>query len=137
MLRSLFISLSQNKQLRSFSERSKFGRQMSGRFVAGMSIEDVLAACERVNREGIAATLDALGESVTTEPEARASADVYHQLIDAIAARKLNKFAGLSWRSSANGLPVLTDSCAFIDCSVEDIFPAGDHDIVVGRVLDR
>jgi flavin reductase (DIM6/NTAB) family NADH-FMN oxidoreductase RutF len=53
-----------------------------------------------------------------------------------IAARKRNKFDGLSWRSSPAGLPVLTDSCAFIDCAVEDVFHAGDHDIVVGRVLD-
>src|SRR5712691_2880016 len=53
-----------------------------------------------------------------------------------IAARKRNKFDGLSWRSSPAGLPVLTDSCAFIDCAVEDVFHAGDHDIVLGRVLD-
>ena len=44
---------------------------MSGRFVAGMSVDDVLACCERVNHEGIAATLDSLGESVTTEAEAQ------------------------------------------------------------------
>ncbi len=63
---------------------------MSSRFVAGMSVEDVLTVCERVNREGIAATLDSLGESVTTEAEAQKSADIYHQLLDAIEARKLN-----------------------------------------------
>ena len=33
---------------------------MSGRFVAGMTIDDALGACERVNREGIAVTLDCL-----------------------------------------------------------------------------
>jgi len=75
---------------------------MSGRFVAGMTIEDVLAACERVNREGIAATLDALGESVTTASEARASAEVYHKLIDAIAARNLN--ANVSLKLSQMGM---------------------------------
>ena len=53
-----------------------------------------------------------------------------------IAARKRNKFDGLSWRRSPAGLPVLTDSCAFIDCAVQDVFHAGDHDIVIGRVLD-
>ncbi len=63
---------------------------MSSRFVAGMSVDDALAACERVNREGIAVTLDALGESVTTEAEAQRSAAVYHEMLDAIAARKLN-----------------------------------------------
>src|ERR1700679_1338277 len=75
---------------------------MSGRFVAGMSIDDVLAACERVNKEGIAATLDSLGESVTTEAEAQKSADIYHQLLDAIEARKLN--ANVSVKLSQIGM---------------------------------
>lgn len=75
---------------------------MSGRFVAGMTIEEALAASERMNREGIAVTLDALGESVTTEAEARASADVYHQMLDAIAARKLN--ANVSVKLSQMGM---------------------------------
>jgi proline dehydrogenase len=75
---------------------------MSGRFVAGMSVDDVLAVCERVNREGIAATLDSLGESVTTEAEAQKSADIYHQLLDAIEARKLN--ANVSVKLSQVGM---------------------------------
>jgi flavin reductase (DIM6/NTAB) family NADH-FMN oxidoreductase RutF len=52
-----------------------------------------------------------------------------------IAARKRNKFDGLRWHRSPKGLPVLADSCAFIDCVIEDMFTAGDHDIVIGRVL--
>jgi proline dehydrogenase len=102
LLRSAFIALSQNKSLRSFSERSTMGRKMSGRFVAGMSVDDVLAACQRLNQEGIAATLDSLGESVTTEAEAQKSADIYHQLLDAIEARKLN--ANVSVKLSQVGM---------------------------------
>jgi proline dehydrogenase len=88
--------------MRSFSERSTLGRKMSGRFVAGMSVEDVLAACERVNRESIAATLDSLGESVTTEAEAQKSAAIYHQLLDAIESRMLN--ANVSVKLSQVGM---------------------------------
>lgn len=102
MLRSFFIALSQNKTLRSFSERSSIGRTMSSRFVAGMTVTDALAVCERVNREGIAVTLDALGESVGTEAEARRSAAVYHEMLDAIAARKLN--ANVSVKLSQMGM---------------------------------
>jgi proline dehydrogenase len=75
---------------------------MSGRFVAGMSVDDVLAVCERVNGEGIAATLDSLGESVTTEAEAQKSADIYHQILEAIEARKLN--ANVSVKLSQVGM---------------------------------
>lgn len=113
MLRSFFIALSQNRTLRSFSERSSSGRKLSSRFVAGMGVEEALAACERVNREGIAVTLDALGESVTTEAEARRSAAVYHELLDAIAARKLN--ANVSLKLTQMGMdfdPALAESIA-------------------------
>src|ERR1700734_4273810 len=75
---------------------------MSSRFVAGMSVDEVLPVCDRVNKEGIAATLDSLGESVTTEFEARKSADIYHQLLDAIEARKLN--ANVSVKLSQVGM---------------------------------
>jgi flavin reductase (DIM6/NTAB) family NADH-FMN oxidoreductase RutF len=51
-----------------------------------------------------------------------------------IATRKTNKFEGLEWRKSPAGLPLLVDSCAYIDCVTEQIFAAGDHDIVLGRV---
>jgi len=78
------------------------GRTMSSRFVAGMSVVDALAACQRVNQEGIAATLDSLGESVTTEAEAQESANIYHQLLDAIEARHLN--ANVSVKLSQVGM---------------------------------
>jgi proline dehydrogenase len=58
--------------------------------VAGTTVEEALAACERANREGIAVSLDSLGESVADEAEARAAAEIYHRLLDAIAEKKLN-----------------------------------------------
>lgn len=54
-----------------------------------MSAADGLAVCERLNREGISATLDSLGESVTDEAQARSGAAIYHGLLDQIAARSL------------------------------------------------
>ena len=63
---------------------------MSSRFVAGMTVEEVLQAAESIQGQGIASTLDSLGENVTTPEEARRSADIYHRLLDAIEARRLN-----------------------------------------------
>ena len=40
------------------------GRRLAGRFVAGTTVEDAVAACERVNAQGMAVSLDSLGESV-------------------------------------------------------------------------
>ena len=104
MLRSTFIALSQNKKLRALAESSPVGRKLSGRFVAGLTVADALAACERVNHERIAVSLDSLGESVTVETEARKSADIYHQLLDAIATRKLN--ANVSLKLTQMGMDI-------------------------------
>ncbi|WP_317890510.1 proline dehydrogenase family protein [Granulicella aggregans] len=55
-----------------------------------MSVDDALRAAVALNREGIAVSLDSLGESVMTEAEARESAAIYHDLLDAIEQRQLN-----------------------------------------------
>ena len=89
MLRSFFIGLSTNKAFRAFSERSSVGRKVSRRFVAGMSIDEAIATAAQLNAEGIDVTLDSLGESVLDVAHAEASAAIYHQLLDAIEARKL------------------------------------------------
>ncbi|MGD0521893.1 MAG: proline dehydrogenase family protein [Terracidiphilus sp.] len=102
LLRSAFIALSHNRLLRRFVERSRLGGRLSSRFVAGMEIEDALRAAAAVNHQGMAVTLDSLGESVTTEAEAHRAAVVYHQLLDSIAARKLN--ANISVKLTQMGL---------------------------------
>lgn len=116
VLRSTFIALSQNKPLRAFAERSTVGQKMSGRFVAGMQVEDVLRAAESLNRQGITVSLDSLGENVYTEAEARHSADIYHQLLDAIAARKLQ--ANVSVKLTQMGMDL---SPAFAQSIVSDL----------------
>jgi proline dehydrogenase len=107
MLRSFFISLSTNKPFRRFSESSSLGRRVSRRFVAGMSVEEAIAAAAQLNREGIAVTLDSLGESVTDAPHAEVSADTYHRLLDEIAARSLK--ANVSLKLSQMGMDVSGD----------------------------
>jgi proline dehydrogenase len=117
LLRSLFISLSQNKGLRRFSESSALGRKLSSRFVAGMTVEAALDAAANMNREGITATLDSLGESVTDPAQAQHSADIYHQLLDAIQSRGLK--ANVSVKLTQVGM---------------DLDPALAEEIVAGMV---
>ncbi|GAA3445051.1 flavin reductase family protein [Planomonospora venezuelensis] len=52
----------------------------------------------------------------------------------ALASKGGDKFAGLDWTESPSGNPVIGDALAWIDCSVEAEYPAGDHVIVVARV---
>ncbi|HEX4488899.1 MAG TPA: proline dehydrogenase family protein [Terriglobales bacterium] len=95
MLRGFFLSLSESRSLRSWAEKSSIGQRLSSRFVAGTHPEDVLAAARRTNQAGMSVSVDNLGESVTNLEEARASAALYHQLLDQIAAQELNANASL------------------------------------------
>lgn len=52
------------------------------------------------------------------------------------ALRSADRFAGLAWRPSALGSPIIEDSVAWIDCELHSEQAAGDHDIVIGRVRD-
>ena len=53
-----------------------------------------------------------------------------------MASRAEDKFADVAWSPASTGSPIIEGSIAFIDCQIEDIHDAGDHDIVVGRVVD-
>jgi proline dehydrogenase len=107
ILRSAFIALSHNRPLRRFCEHSRLGARLNSRFIAGMTPDDALRVAEEVNRQGIAVTLDSLGESVTSESEARLAADVYHKLLDAIAARGMQ--ANISVKLTQMGLEQSAD----------------------------
>ena len=104
MLRAFFVRLSENQSLRSFAERSSVGRRVSGRFVAGTEIADAVRATQAINRAGMSVSIDNLGENVTNPEEARHSAQLYHQILDAIAANQLN--ANISLKLTHMGLDV-------------------------------
>jgi proline dehydrogenase len=104
VLRALFITLSESHGLRAVAERSSIGQKLSSRFVAGTQVEDVLRATRAVNQSGLSVSVDNLGENVTNADEARASAQLYHKLLDDIATQKLN--ANISLKLTHMGLDV-------------------------------
>ena len=104
MLRSFFIALSSNSAVRAFAERSSLGQRVSRRFVAGMTVDEAVKAAEQLNAEGIDVTLDSLGESVLQVSQAEESAQIYHQLLDEIASRRLR--ANVSVKLTAMGMDI-------------------------------
>jgi proline dehydrogenase len=90
VLRAFFVSLSENRAIRGFAERSAAGQRLSSRFVAGTSIQDAVAATQTVNQLGMHVSLDNLGENVTNAEEARQSAQLYEQILDEIGTRRLD-----------------------------------------------
>lgn len=104
MLRSFFIALSESKSIRHIAENSRVGQKLSKRFVAGMTVEDLIVATEAMNKIGVHVTVDNLGENVTNREEALHSKALYHQLLDEIQKRKLD--ANVSLKLTHMGLDV-------------------------------
>jgi 3-hydroxy-9,10-secoandrosta-1,3,5(10)-triene-9,17-dione monooxygenase reductase component len=52
------------------------------------------------------------------------------------ATKGADRFHAVGWRPGAGGSPVLDDVLAYIDCRIDAEHEAGDHVIVIGRVLD-
>ncbi len=90
--------------MRAVAERSSFGQRTSARFVAGTEVKDAIRAAAAMNQIGAGVSIDNLGENVTNADEARASAQLYHHLLDEIAANKLN--ANISLKLTHMGLDV-------------------------------
>ena len=51
------------------------------------------------------------------------------------SGRHEDKLAGVAWRPGRSGAPILEEAVAFLECEVTDHLPAGDHRLVVARVL--
>jgi proline dehydrogenase len=104
VLRAALIALSESRSLRGIAERSRIGQRTSARFVAGKEVADAIRAAAAMNQIGASVSIDNLGENVTNADEARASAQLYSNLLDEIAARKLN--ANVSLKLTHMGLDV-------------------------------
>lgn len=64
-------------------------------------------------------------------------ADGQAELSNQMASRGVDKFAGVSWTpSEQTGSPVLEGTLGYVDCQIHSVHEAGDHYVVIGRVLD-
>tara|TARA_R110000850_G_scaffold270071_4_gene402860 strand:- start:435 stop:920 length:486 start_codon:yes stop_codon:yes gene_type:complete len=52
------------------------------------------------------------------------------------ASPNIDRFEGVAWTPSPYGTPMLDDTLGFIDCALEAEHDAGDHALVVARVLE-
>jgi proline dehydrogenase len=108
-LRTLLLFLSRQKQLRKWMETSGWARRLSGRFVAGDTLPEALSTCQRINAEGIAVTLDHLGENVASPAEAARSRDAYMQALTEIV--KLGIDGNVSLKLTQFGMDLSLAEC--------------------------
>jgi proline dehydrogenase len=85
-------------------------RKFAARFVAGETTETGVQAAVDLAGKGITSSLDLLGESVTAESEAIAARDQYLQMLDRMAAAKVE--VNVSVKLTQMGLDIGEDLCA-------------------------
>jgi proline dehydrogenase len=103
MLRSLILAAAGNPTVRRLVATAPISRYVVRRFVVGVSTEQAVAATTALVADGLAVTLDYLGESIADEAGAQASVHAYLELLDGLHAAGLAHRAEISVKLSAVG----------------------------------
>ncbi|HEX6945823.1 MAG TPA: proline dehydrogenase family protein [Acidimicrobiia bacterium] len=90
--------------------RTRPGRALAHRFVAGDTLDDAVEVAHSLNDQGFTVSLDLLGEEVHDKETALAAVDRYLVCLDRIAAERLD--ANISVKPTHLGLAVSTDLAA-------------------------
>lgn len=108
MMRRTILRLSESRSVRGGVER--LGPSLGAyRFVAGNEIADAVSAVRRLRDKGLMVTLDHLGESVTSEVEARAAGQAYLDVLAALA--EADAICHVSLKLTQMGLDLSPDLC--------------------------
>jgi proline dehydrogenase len=109
VLRSFLLYLSNQSWLRHWVETSSITGKVTSRFVAGSTLEQEIAVIRGLEAENIQATLDCLGENVSSPKEAEASRDAYLRGLDQIAAQGMH--STVSIKLTQFGLDLSEELC--------------------------
>jgi proline dehydrogenase len=100
-------------------------RRLAGRYIAGDDLEDAVDVVHTVNDEGKMATVDVLGEEITSLDDARAIAGAYHDVLETIDREVLD--SNVSVKLTGLGLNLDFDVCRDnLDALVADAAARGN-----------
>jgi proline dehydrogenase len=109
MFRGTLLFLARQQAIKHLVMRHDLLHGLAQRYVAGEELADGIVVAETLNTQRLQATLDHLGESVTTEQEARRATLAYLDALDAIAQGGVE--AGISLKLTQLGLDVSRELC--------------------------
>ncbi|MFQ5550032.1 MAG: proline dehydrogenase family protein [Gemmatimonadales bacterium] len=118
MLRSGLLWLSERQGVFEFVKGNGLARKLASRFVAGEHLDDAVSAVRDINGGNLSASLDLLGESVSTQAQAEGACQQITEILNRISATGLD--ANVSIKLTQMGLDIDENLCV-------------DN---VGRVLD-
>jgi len=84
MTKAFFLYLSRSPRAQNIIMGLPLSRRAARRFVVGETLEEALSAVAELNREGLLATLDLLGEDVTSPEEAEVSTREVESILDGV-----------------------------------------------------
>ena len=128
-------------------------RTVLGHFATGVAVvtamhdgEPVGMACNSFTSVSLdpALVLFCAAHSSSTWPKLRTSGTWAANILEEdgeetcrlFAEKGIDRFAHIAYSSGRSGSPILRDALAFVDCETVAEHEAGDHTIVVGRVLE-
>ena len=88
------------------------------KYIAGEKLEDGIRVVKELNEKGIMATMDVLGEAISTKKEAEQAKTECIQVLDAIEQNKLN--SNLSLKPTQLGLNIDKEFCYQNLCEILD-----------------
>jgi proline dehydrogenase len=103
MLRSVILAAARSHRVERIVETAPVSRSIVHRFIAGEHAEDALQRTRELVADGLAVTIDHLGEDTTNPQQAEATRDEYLHLLDALQAAELTPAAEVSLKLSALG----------------------------------
>src|SRR5262249_14131307 len=109
MLRSILLHLAESPGFKKWVTSNGATRRMARRFVAGETLDEAIAAARNCNNAGMMASLDYLGENVSTTSDAQKARDAYLEVFERIAKEKLH--ANVSCKLTQMGLDLSPEFC--------------------------
>jgi proline dehydrogenase len=109
--KAFFQAISRSELLKRLATRYGMSRERSvaRRFIAGEHVADVIAAARAVEARGLTTTLDYLGESVASGPEADRITSEYLGILDAVVQANIGR--NISLKLTQLGLDVDRSLC--------------------------
>jgi proline dehydrogenase len=103
MFRSLILAAAGSERVERLVEAAPLSRNVVRRFIAGDYAADALRVTRELVNQGLAVSIDHLGEDTTTPAQAEAIREEYLDLLSALAAAELTPQAEVSLKLSALG----------------------------------
>ena len=125
MLRSTLLKLSESKGFANWVTSNGTTRRMARRFVAGETLGEAIAAARECNNAGMLASLDYLGENVSSTGDAQHSRDAYLEVFERVAQEKLQ--ANVSCKLTQLGLDLNVDFCQGLVLSIVEFAARYDN----------